>query len=64
MKTGLVDVNGVVDRWVVDRLRASVWDRLYDRVDVMVMDHVKDQLRGQVRGQVETRVYDLISRRV
>ncbi len=59
-----MDVSGGVDRVVRDRLRASVWDRLYDRVDVMVMDHVKDQLRGQVRGQVETRVYDLISRSV
>jgi hypothetical protein len=64
MKTGLVDVSVSVDGVVRDRLRASVWDRLYDRVGVMVMDHVKDQLRGQVRGQVETRVYDLISRRV
>jgi hypothetical protein len=64
MKTGLVDVSGEWIERYANRLRASVWDRLYDRVDVMVMDHVKDQLRGQVRGQVETRVYDLISRRV
>jgi len=64
MKTGLVEVSVSVDREVVDWLRASVWDRLYDRVGVMVMDHVKDQLRGQVRHQVETRVYDLISRSV
>jgi hypothetical protein len=64
MKTGLVDVSVRVNREVRDRLRVSIWGGLGYRVGVMVMDHVKDQLRGQVRGQVETRVYDLISRRV